>query len=91
MGATISSLEVSCEVELKAMSLAVLFAASFQEEPHNLHIRGIPYFTAAYTRTLGHLLKGDIIINCSSKVSRSSREGYEDTEETSSQAAVRQR
>lgn len=91
MGPTISSLDVSCKVELKAMLSAVLFAASFQEEPHNLHLRGILHFTAAYTRTLGHLLKGDINTSCSSKVSKSSKEGYEDTEETSSQAAVRQR
>lgn len=72
------------------MLLAVLFKASFQQEPHNSHLRGILHFTA-YTRTLDHLLKGNINTSCSSKASRSSKEGYEDKEETGSQAKERQR
>lgn len=72
------------------MLLAVLFTASFQQEPHNPHLGGILHFTTAYTRTLDHLLKGDINTSCASKVSRSSKDRYEDMEETSSQEKIRQ-
>lgn len=73
------------------MLLAVLFTASFQQEPHNPYLRGILHFTTAYTRTLDCLLKSNINTCCSSNVSRSPKEGYEEKEETSSQAKVRQR
>lgn len=71
------------------MMLAALITASFPQELHSPHLGGILHFTTAYTRTLDHLLKGDINRSCSSKVSMSSKQGYEDMEETSSQAKVR--